>query len=514
MSEELDIPGDALLTDLAHGMPVTWCNPPVSTAAAGLEHAGLPSGLVDDAAARLERFAPWIAQTFPETAAAHGLIESPLQDAPRVQRELGIGQGRLLLKRDDILPVSGSVKARGGVHEVLEYAESLAVRAGLLPGPAETLRAADPTPVTLGPKHGSASGDSVGAAVDHHAAASWGPGRSSTGGDVAGAPTDHASAAGRGGDRSPAGSVAGDGIDEAPDYRVFSSGLMRELLGGHRIVVGSTGNLGLSIGIISTALGLRATVHMSSHAQQWKKDLLRRRRVEVVEHRSNYTEAVAAGRRAAEEDESVHFVDDEHSLSLFAGYAVAGRRLAGQLVESGVVVDREHPLFVYLPCGIGGAPGGVAYGLKREFGDAVHCVFVEPTEAPCMLLGVYTGRHDRVGVEELGLTTRTVADGLAVGRPSGFVGRAVEGLVDGYLTVTDNEMLSLVGALHASEGIDVEPSAAAALAGPVRVAGQHEYRERVGVTEERLNRATHIAWLTGGGMLPPEVFGGYLRAVG
>lgn len=439
MSEPLDIAGNALLTALSRGTPVTWCNPAVSSAATALGRAGLPSGLVDDAAARLERFAPWIAEVFPETAAARGLIESPLQEAARAQRELGLAPGRVLLKRDDILPVSGSIKARGGVHEVLEYAESLAVRAGLLPDPAETA-----------------------------------------------------------------------GVD----YRVFSSEPMRELLARHRVVVGSTGNLGLSIGIISTALGLRATVHMSSHAQQWKKDLLRRRGVEVVEHRSNYTEAVAAGRRAAERDDSVHFVDDEHSLSLFAGYAVAGRRLTGQLAEGGVAVDREHPLFVYLPCGIGGAPGGVVHGLKREFGDAVHCVFVEPTQAPCMLLGVHTGRHDRVGVEELGLTTRTAADGLAVGRPSGFVGRAVEGLVDGYVTVTDDEMLALVGALHATEGIDVEPSAAAALAGPIRLAGQHEYRTSMGLTEERMSNATHIAWLTGGGMVPPEVFEGYLRAAG
>lgn len=420
---------DPVLSRLAREEPLTWWNPAVDSAR-GLAASGVDPALVDDAAARLERFRPWIAATFPETAPARGLIESPLDEAGEWQRVSGIRTGRVLLKRDDILPVSGSIKARGGVHEVLQYAETLAVRHGLLPEP---------------PRPG-------------------------------------------------------------PDYTVFGAEPFRRLMREHRVVVGSTGNLGLSIGIIAAALELRATVHMSVHAQQWKKDLLRSRGVEVVEHSTDYTEAVAAGRVAAEADESVHFVDDEHSLSLFAGYAVAGARVARQLHDLGVAADAEHPLYVYLPCGIGGAPGGVAYGLKREFGDAVHCVFVEPTRAPCMLLGVYTGRHDGISVAELGLDTRTVADGLAVGRASGFVGRAVEGLLAGYVTCTDEAMLSQVRSLHGAEGMVVEPSAAAALDALRRVA-----HEGAGENPMKIpDGATHLAWLTGGGMLPDHVRAGYL----
>jgi D-serine dehydratase len=99
---------------------------------------------------------------------------------------------------------------------------------------------------------------------------------------------------------------------------------------------------------------------------------------------------VAQGRKLSELDPMSYFVDDENSRTLFYGYAVAARRIARQLEERQVVVDDSHPLFVYLPCGVGGAPGGIAYGLRTVYGSAVHCFFVEPVESPCMLVGMAT----------------------------------------------------------------------------------------------------------------------------
>lgn len=426
-----------LLEDMVALNEVSWFNPATVPTATALADVGLTADDVADAGARLARFAPFIASTFPETRPAAGLIESPIQAVPRLQAAYAarIGSplpGRMWLKLDSHLPISGSIKARGGIYEVLKHAEDLAIKAGLL---------------------------------------TW---------------TDN--------------------------YSVLNSRKFRDFFHNYRIAVGSTGNLGLSIGLMGAILGFQVVVHMSADARDWKKQKLRSHGVRVVEYASDYSAAVAEGRRQAADDPSCHFVDDENSTSLFLGYAVAAERLKRQLAQSAIAVDHDHPLFVYLPCGVGGGPGGVAFGLKLAFGDDVHCLFAEPTHSPCMMLGVYTGLHDGACVQDFGIDNVTVADGLAVGRPSGFVGKAMQRLVDGYYTVADKELFALLALMEREEGLRLEPSALAGVPGIARVLSSDgaPCRQRHRLTPDILAQATHLVWATGGSMVPPGEMDHYL----
>lgn len=432
---------DKLITDyplvknLINLEEVTWFNPQATTLEKGLPYVGLSQQDVADAEARLQRFAPYLCQAFPETQKTKGIIESDIVAIPAMQNALqqryGVEiTGRLLLKKDSHLPISGSIKARGGIYEVLTHAEKLALQAGLL--------------------------------------------------------------------------------QETDDYSKLFSDDFRQFFSQYRIAVGSTGNLGMSIGIMSAKLGFSVSVHMSADAREWKKRKLRQHGVNVVEYAQDYGVAVAQGRKQAESDPNCFFIDDENSPTLFLGYSVAGGRLKQQFAEQQIVVDENHPLFVYLPCGVGGGPGGVAFGLKLAFGDHVHCIFAEPTHSPCMLLGVYTGLHDGIAVQDIGIDNITAADGLAVGRASGFVGRAMEHLLDGFYTLSDAEMYDLLGLLNQYEGIRLEPSALAGMPGPARVSSSSDYLEQNHFSAEKMRHATHLVWATGGGMVPSDEMEKYL----
>lgn len=419
--------------DLRNRCETVWINPEFNTENNVHDLTDFNTLNIKAAQNRLIRFMPYIRRAFPETLSRQGIIESELKEADKL-REWICGQGfetagKVYIKDDAHLPIAGSVKARGGIYEVLCHAESLAMQEGLL--------------------------------------------------------------------------KLGD-----TDYSAFDSDRFRQLFGSYTIQVGSTGNLGLSIGIMSAKLGFRVIVHMSREAKEWKKELLRQCGVTVKEYGGNYSDAVAAGRQRSENDPMSIFIDDENSKELFYGYSTAALRLKVQLDKAKVTVDDAHPLFVYLPCGVGGAPGGITYGLKYVFGRNVHCFFAEPTAAPCFTLGMASEKYNDISIYDIGLDGRTIADGLAVGRASAVACGAMRRLVSGSFTVSDDKLIEYCRAVYDTENIMLEPSACAGVHGIMQNAVSVEFKEYVGkfCPDCQSVDATHIIWATGGGLLPKEDF--------
>ncbi len=414
--------------------PFLWLNPELRPAANALQELELGLADIEDADARLRRFAPALAKLFPDTRARGGVIESELYSIqgmrPLIAGRYGIeARGTLLLKADHALPVAGSVKARGGIYEVLCLAEKLALEHGII-------RINEP-------------------------------------------------------------------------YTGLLSKKARQLFERYTVSVGSTGNLGLSIGVTAAAFGFKAAVHMSAEARLWKRRLLASRGVTIVMYEGDYSSAVKAGREAAQGDPFAYFVDDENSRLLFLGYSVAALRLREQLAAMRIAVDGTHPLLVYIPCGVGGAPGGIGFGLKTVFGDAAHCFLCEPVEAPCVMLGMLAGFDKDLSICDIGLTLRTQADGLAVSKASPFAGKMIRHLVSGCITVNDDDLFRFVHLLDRGTGMRIEPSAAAGFMGMVTL-----YSSAEGESYRRAHRLDDtgggdLIWTTGGSLVPSREWEGY-----
>lgn len=265
----LKIKDSPIIDQLSALEEIEWINPNYNTSAKDIS--GLTFSDIEDAEQRLKRFASFFKVVFEDTQKTDGIIESALIPIPTFNTSYYNNdlRGQLFLKGDHALPVAGSIKARGGIYEVIKHAESLAIEAGLL-------------------------------SLEH-------------------------------------------------DYSKLASLEFKKFFGQFGVTVGSTGNLGLSIGIISAQLGFHVTVHMSSDAKSWKKSLLRSKGVHVVEHNTDYSLAVEQGRLEASKDPNNYFIDDENSSNLFLGYSVAGLRLKAQLESEGIIVDNEHPFsFIFL----------------------------------------------------------------------------------------------------------------------------------------------------------------------
>jgi D-serine dehydratase len=402
----------AFITQLRADKVTVWLGP---TARVRPDASRIAFQEVAAARARMTRFQPVLRQLFPQSG-WDGRVRSALLDYPAPPA----GLEALRVKADHALPMTGSIKARGGIYDLLCRIERIAVAEGL--------------------------------------------------------------------------------IEQHGDYSALLENSAKEVLGRFRIVVASTGNLGFSVGLAARAFGMAAQVHMSLDAKRWKKDRLIALGVDVVEHPFDYSQTVIAAEASAHANGD-DFIDDTSSRDLMIGYALAGDELIDQLADVGIKPTAEQPLVVYLPCGVGGAPGGVTFALKERLGPAVRCVFVEPAASACMMVALANGGA-AAPVYSYGLDNNTIADGLAVPLASDLVLDTVGDRIDAVVALPDMAMLEWVARAWREAGLRLEPSAAAALAAiePYLDAAPH------------LRTAVHIAWATGGSLLPDEEFAALLRA--
>ena len=83
-------------------------------------------------------------------------------------------------------------------------------------------------------------------------------------------------------------------------------------------------------------------------------------------------------------------------------------------------------------------------------------------------------------------------------------------MLSGIATIEDRKLYDLMRGLLDKEDIFIEPSSCASFGALIRPEGMKKYIDKTGLSHKMKN-ATHIAWATGGNMVPEETRKVYLR---
>jgi threonine dehydratase len=235
--------------------------------------------------------------------------------------------------------------------------------------------------------------------------------------------------------------------------------LLPEEAKGPGVVAASAGNHAQGVALAARELGIPATVFMPESAAIPKIAATLEYGATVELGGENLAEATDLGlvHAAATGATMIHPYDDP---DIIAGQGTMGLELLRQVPDVETVV---------IPLGGGGLLAGSAIAIKTQRPD-VRIIGVHAEAVPTYIEARRTGVPTQIEGRP------TLADGIAVARPSRICFDLIERYVDDLVTVTDAQMTESVALLLERAKYLVEPSGAAGVAallnGVITVAGK------------------------------------------
>jgi threonine dehydratase len=212
-------------------------------------------------------------------------------------------------------------------------------------------------------------------------------------------------------------------------------------------VAASAGNHAQGVAYAASSAGVKATIVMPEFSPAAKIQATLGYGAELVLHGRTYDEAVKKASEICEEKKSVfiHSFDDPR---IIAGQGTIGLEMLEDMPELDVVV---------VPVGGGGLISGVAIALKNTKPN-VKIYGVQASGAPSMARSLKEGK-----IVELP-TVDTIADGIAIKRPSDLTFNITKELIDDIVVVDDDEIAHAIFMLLERCKQVVEPAGAVGLA--------------------------------------------------
>jgi threonine dehydratase len=205
------------------------------------------------------------------------------------------------------------------------------------------------------------------------------------------------------------------------------------------VVAASAGNHGQAVARAARESGIHATIFMPAETPMAKVDATRNYGAQAELAGEDFEEALAAALDAAEKSGAT-FIHAFEDPEVIAGQGTIGLELAEQMPDAETVV---------VPVGGGGLASGVALALRGVRSD-VRIVGVQAAACAPYAGGTTFGY--------------TIAEGIAVKRPSELTGRLLKDLLDDIVTVTDEEISEAIVLLLERAKLVVEGAGAASIA--------------------------------------------------
>lgn len=255
---------------------------------------------------------------------------------------------------------------------------------------------------------------------------------------------------------NPTGSVK----DRIAYYMIKAAESSGRLKPGMTLVVPTTGNTGIAFSAIGSYLGYRVLIVIPEEMSEERFLLMKLLGADFITTPGGGIDALKAmeyAKKIVEENPDKYYLFDQWSdeANVWAHYATTGREILEQLGRVDAWVAEV---------GTGGTLIGVAKRLK-EANPRTIVVGAEPTECPTITEWFKTGTPGPRGRHEI--------EGVGDGFIPEIISKYKE-LIDGFVTVTSDEAISMAKRIAREEGLPVGISSGANVAAAIKVAKEYE----------------------------------------
>jgi threonine dehydratase len=217
------------------------------------------------------------------------------------------------------------------------------------------------------------------------------------------------------------------------------------------VVAASAGNHAQGVALAARNLGIKATIFMPVGASLPKLQATENYGAEVVLTGSIFSETLKAAQAHAAKKGAIFIPPYDH-MDVVLGQGTVGLEILDQVPDVNTIV---------VAIGGGGLAAGLAVSAKlkaAQQGRKIKVIGVQSEHAAPYVPSLKTGKLTELTI------TRTIADGIAVGKPGRIPFELIKQHVDKVVTVSDDEIAKAIVVLMERAKQVVEPAGAVAVA--------------------------------------------------